>query len=79
MKNITVSVDDETYRRARMKAAEKDTSVSAMVRGFLVEVAQGESEFERLTKLEEEIRAGIKGFRAGDSLPRDELYKRGGA
>ncbi|MBO9559334.1 MAG: hypothetical protein J7515_12255 [Caulobacter sp.] len=79
MKNITVSIDDETYRRARVKAAEKDTSVSALVRQFLVEVAQGESEFERLSRLEEELRAGIKNFRASDSLPRDEIYKRGGA
>jgi hypothetical protein len=35
VKNITVSVDDETYRRARVKAAEKDMSVSALVREFL--------------------------------------------
>ncbi len=79
MKNITVTVDDDVYRRARIKAAEKDTSVSAMVRQFLVEVAQGESEFERLRTLEFELRARITGFRASDSLPRDELYKRGGA
>jgi predicted transcriptional regulator len=79
MKNITITVDDETYRRARIKAAEKDTSVSALVRQFLVDVAQDESEFERLRKLEEELRAGIKDFRASDSLPRDELYRRGGA
>ncbi|HWU15939.1 MAG TPA: hypothetical protein VN157_18225 [Caulobacter sp.] len=76
MKNITVSIDDETYRRARVKAAEKDTSVSAMVRQFLVEVAQGESEFERLRKREAEIRAQIKDFSASDRLPRSELYDR---
>ena len=35
MKNITVSVDDETYRRARIAAAANDTSVSAMVRAVL--------------------------------------------
>ncbi|MGH8565012.1 MAG: hypothetical protein ACREXW_13370 [Gammaproteobacteria bacterium] len=34
MKNITVSVDDETYRRSRIKAAEAGTSVSALVRSF---------------------------------------------
>jgi hypothetical protein len=39
MKNITVSVDDETYRRARVKAAEQDTSLSALVRQFLVGLA----------------------------------------
>ncbi len=76
MKNITVSVDDETYRRARIKAAEQDTSVSAMVRKFLTEMATGESEFERLKRLEIETRAKIKDFRAGDILPRDELYER---
>ena len=35
MRNITVSVDDATYRRARIRAAELDTSVSALVRGYL--------------------------------------------
>jgi hypothetical protein len=35
MKNITISVDDETYRRARMWAADRDTSVSAIVRCIL--------------------------------------------
>ena len=35
VKNITVTVDDETYRRARIKAAERDTSVSALIRCFL--------------------------------------------
>ena len=32
MKNITVSVDDQTHRLARIRAAELDTSVSALVR-----------------------------------------------
>ena len=77
MKNITVTVDDETYRRARIKAAENDTSVSALVRQFLIEVAQGESRFERLKQLEIETRARITDFRAADNVPRDELYRRG--
>ena len=35
MKNITVSVDEETHRMARIRAAELDTSVSALVRDYL--------------------------------------------
>ena len=35
MKNITLRVDDATYRKARIRAAEQGTSVSAMVRDFL--------------------------------------------
>jgi len=41
MKNITVSVDEETYRLSRIKAAEEDTSVSALVRAYLVAWVQG--------------------------------------
>ena len=41
MKNITVSVDEETHRLARIRAAELDTSVSALVREFLRSLAAG--------------------------------------
>jgi plasmid stability protein len=76
MKNITVSLDDETYRRARVKAAEANTSVSALVKQYLTQLAVGESRFERLMRLEEETRAQIKNFRAGDRLTRDEVHER---
>ena len=76
MKNITVSLDDETYRRARMVAAQRDTSVSALVKRFLVELASGETEFERLKREEAELRKQITNFSASDRLSRDELYDR---
>ena len=41
MKNITVSVDEETHRMARIRAAELDTSVSALVRGYLRRLVKG--------------------------------------
>jgi plasmid stability protein len=76
MKNITVTVDDETYRRARVKAAESDTSVSALVKKFLTEMAAGQSEFDRLKQLEIETRKRITNFSAADNLSREELYRR---
>ncbi len=76
MKNITVSLDDECYRRARIRAAELDTSVSAMVRQFLAEVVAGESDTERLKREEARLRASIHSFRAGDRLTRDEVHTR---
>ena len=42
MKNITVTLDDETYRKARIRAAELDTSVSAIVRKYLTQFAEGD-------------------------------------
>lgn len=35
MKNITVSVDEETHRLTRIRAAELGTSVSALVQSYL--------------------------------------------
>jgi hypothetical protein len=77
MKNITVSLDDETYRRARVIAAQRETSVSALVRRFLVDLAAGESEVERLKREERELRQRITFFRASDRLSRDEVHDRG--
>jgi len=76
MKNLTVALDDEVYRRARVRAAERDTSVSAMVRQFLVELANDESEAERLKREEARLRDSIQAFRAADRIGRDELHRR---
>jgi plasmid stability protein len=77
VKNITVSVDDDTYRRARIKAAEHDTSVSALVRRFLTELAGQESDVERLKREERELRERITAFAAADRLSREDVHGRG--
>lgn len=35
MKNVTIALDDETYRAARIRAAELGTSLSALVKDYL--------------------------------------------
>ena len=46
MKNITVSIDEETHRLARIRAMELDTSVSVLVQQFLRNlVSSGEIAF----------------------------------
>jgi plasmid stability protein len=77
MRNITVTLDDDIYRRARIIAAQRETSVSALVRGFLIELASGESETERLKRQERELRERITNFRASERLSRDEVHDRG--
>lgn len=76
MKNITVSIDDDTYRRARMKAAAQDTSVSALVRHFLTELGSEESDTERLKREERALRARISAFSASNRLSRNEVHRR---
>jgi plasmid stability protein len=46
VKNITVALDDETYRQARIRAAERNTSVSAMVKQLLLIQASAERELD---------------------------------
>jgi len=76
VKNITVSIDDDTYRRARMKAAAQDTSVSALVRHFLTELGSEESDTERLKREERALRARISAFSASNRLSRNEVHRR---
>ncbi|MFC7498042.1 ribbon-helix-helix protein, CopG family [Enterovirga sp. GCM10030262] len=79
MKNVTVSLDDATYRAARVKAAQAGRSLSALVREALEELGSGETEFERLHREELELREKLKElppFRASDRLTREEVHDR---
>ena len=83
MKNITVSVNEEIWRLSRIKAAEAGSTVSALVRQFLVSLIQGNAgldEFDRLERLQtdtlREIRARGAGLAGADNLSREELHAR---
>ncbi len=76
MRNITVSVPDDVYRAARIRAAEEGRSVSGMVAEYLRSVSGADSEFARLEAQQRRIQAGIKDFRAADRLARDEVHER---
>jgi plasmid stability protein len=80
MKNITVSVDDEVYRRARVRAAERGTSVSRVVKDVITEFAHAETAREQADREREafyqNIDAQFQG-KAGEPWHeswRDELY-----
>lgn len=92
MRNITVSVDESTHRRARIRAAELDTSVSALVRDYLnrladqsgtgkeTQVADVETPLERRRRRMAEVYAEFKargiGLDMSENLTREELYDR---
>ena len=83
MKNITISVDEELYRLARIKAAEQSTSVSALFKAFLIRLTGSdgaESEFQRLEREEQELREELRQRRLGlnpvHNLNREELHIR---
>jgi plasmid stability protein len=74
--NITVSVPDEVYRAARIRAAERDTSVSALVADYLRSLSGREAEFERLEAQRRRLIQGIDSFSARSRLGRDEVHER---
>lgn len=76
MKNITVSVPDEVYRRARIRAAEQGRSVSALVADFLRSLADEDDEFARLEALQKRVMAEITNFNGSDRLSRDDVHDR---
>jgi hypothetical protein len=76
VKNITVSVPDDVYRNARITAAQRDTSVSALVVAYLEQLSGRMDEFARLETLQHEVQAGIRQFRASDRMSRDEVHDR---
>lgn len=76
MKNITVSVPDDIYREARIRAAERGRSVSALVGEYLRSLSDREAEFSRLRAQQRQIVSEIKNFSAGDRLGRDEVHER---
>ncbi len=76
MKNVTVSVPDDVYRTAQIRAAERGSSVSALVADYLRSLAGGDAEFTRLEAQQREIQGQIKRFRAADRLGRDEVHDR---
>lgn len=76
MKNVTLAVKDETLRDARRIAAERSTSLNAMIRDFLEDLTRRESRAakarRRIAQLcrESDAEAGPRGW------TRDDLHER---
>lgn len=76
MANLTLSVDDQVLRRARIRALEQGTSVNALVRTYLAEFA-GENPaaeaVQELLEMTEDLDAGSGA--EGRAWTREELYR----
>lgn len=82
MKNITLKIDDDTYRKARVRAAQQGTSLSALVRDFLIGQAGEEdgrdarrvAALDELYRLTEERGDRLRGKSPMQPLTREEIY-----
>lgn len=76
MTNLTITIDDEALRKARIRALSQGTSVNAVVREFLESYAGVRPEQERaMRRILEMARRSTTGSR-GRSWTREELYDR---
>lgn len=77
MANLTLSIDDDLLRRARMRALELDTTVNSMVREYLEGIA-GESPVRQALSEFLDITDGVLAASgsSGRGWTREELYER---
>lgn len=74
--NITVSVPDDVYREARIRAAERGSSVSSLVADYLRSLSERDAEFSRLEAQQRSVLEQVGRFSARDRLDRDEVHAR---
>jgi hypothetical protein len=74
VKNITLSVEDKTLERAREAARKRGSSLNALIRGFLEELA-GERKRSREVKRLRRLWAEKGGHSGGRKVRREEAYE----
>lgn len=77
MGNLTLAIEDDLLRRARVRAAEQGTSVNAVVREYLEDYAGRERGRAAMGKfLEIAARSGAGSGERGRRWTREDLYDR---
>lgn len=77
MANLTITVDEETVKRARMRALEEGTSVNAVLREYLEDYAGVRRERREAWRKIRELARNTGVGSGGEGLPkREELYDR---
>jgi hypothetical protein len=77
MKNITLAIADDVLEKVRVVAAQRKTTVNAMVRDFLIELSTADERRERArTELLELMRTSKGRLRADYEFDREESHER---
>lgn len=76
-RNITLSLSDDLIRRAKVLAAQRDSSVSALVSELLEQLAGASADYAQEWAAEERLMRDGVGLRIGErDWTRDELHSR---
>jgi metal-responsive CopG/Arc/MetJ family transcriptional regulator len=76
MKNVTIALDESLLREARRIAADRSTTLNAMIREFLRELAERESQAVHARRRIVELCRGTRAEVGPRTRSRDELHDR---
>jgi plasmid stability protein len=76
MANLTISVDDESLKKARMRAIQEGTSVNALLREFLDSYSGVQRGQREAAKRIADLSRASQSRRGGLMWTRDELHER---
>lgn len=77
MANLTITIDDELLKQARIRALQHGTSVNALLRDYLIAYAGRDEEQERALADLLDLSLHATSRSAGAIWTRDELHERG--
>ena len=77
MSNITMSIDDELLKKARKIAIDKTTSLTGLIRNYLIELVAKEELNKRITIMElKKVFSKGKAIIGSKKWSREELHER---
>jgi plasmid stability protein len=76
MSNLTITVDEETLKKARIRAVTEGTSVNEVLRSFLESYAGFDAEQQAAVEDLLQLSREAKSRHVGKRWTRDELYER---
>jgi hypothetical protein len=76
MTHLTITVDEDTLRRAQTRAEQQGTSLGHLLQHYLEEYADGEEERRQAVQTLLDLAARAKSGSGGRRWTRDELHER---
>ena len=76
MTNLTISIDEQILKKARMRALEEGVSINALLREYLEKYTGTNKQFEQITQEILKIANTSTATSGGKHWSRDELYER---
>jgi len=76
MTNLTIAIDEQVLKKARMRALEEGVSINALLREYLEKYTETNKQYQQATQEILKIAKESKASSNGKHWSRDELYER---